>query len=136
MDAHNPSDLITRYELLHFLAYGILYLCFRWSMNILNFVENAELATGTVIGFSSGRANHSTVHYPEISFTTHRGEVKQFTHCVGSNPPSFKVNEEVGVFYLDRDPDKVKLNGFISLFIGPIIISIFAIAALIVAHSG
>jgi hypothetical protein len=92
------------------LLAGAGYIYFHTS----DFVANASKAAGTVVGLRSGA--------PEVKFTAHDGREVQFTSSVSSKPPAYSVGEKVEILYRPDRPEDAKVNAFMSLWLGVIIL--------------
>jgi len=89
-----------------------LLLCLRTS----NFLRSAATADGTVIENVGSRNYHARVR-----FRTNSGQELTFVSSTGTNPPSYRVGESVQVFYDPDDPTHASINGFVSLWLLPLI---------------
>lgn len=59
----------------------------------------------------------------------------EFTSSSGSNPPRFSKGEVVEVLYQEHSPEQAKINSFLSLFFGPIILTVLGILFFITGFS-
>ncbi|WP_281232747.1 DUF3592 domain-containing protein [Flavobacterium gelatinilyticum] len=105
------------------LLAGALYLY----LDKKDFLKNAETVQGTVVELISKRSDNSITYAPVISFTTKEGNKIEFTSSVSSNPSSYNVGESVEVLYDPKAPNKANINGFSSLWIGPLILGILGV---------
>ncbi|WP_206733612.1 DUF3592 domain-containing protein [Flavobacterium sp. YO12] len=87
-------------------------------------MKKAETVQGTVVELISKRSDNSTTYAPVVSFTTKAGNKIEFTSSVSSNPPSYSEGESVEVLYDPAEPKDASINGFASLWIGPLIFGI------------
>src|SRR5713226_4856670 len=87
-----------------------------------SFLAQATKTDGTVVDLEQSRSNDSTTYKPVVNFIDQKGETIKFTSSSGSNPPSYSKGEKVEVLYLAAEPQKAKINGFFSLWGGPIIL--------------
>lgn len=88
------------------------------------FLEKAEVAQGKVVEMLSSRSNNSIMYRPVFEFTTKDGQKIEFTSSVSSNPPSYSEGESVEILYDPSNPNKADINGFSSLYLGPLILGI------------
>ncbi|MEV7090779.1 DUF3592 domain-containing protein [Streptomyces sp. NPDC093085] len=100
-----------------------------------SFLADAERAGGTVVALEWGhtdyrdygsssrrsRGSSSDVAYPRVQFTAADGTWRNFRSDSGSNPPSYEVGEEVEVVYRADSPDDARIDGFLSLWLLPLI---------------
>lgn len=95
-----------------------------------SFLTGAVQARGTVVDFRrsesvtrDGNVSHISVSYfPVVQFTDGSGRHIEFTSSSGSNPPSYDQGEQVTVLYHTDAPDKARINGFMSLWFGPLLV--------------
>jgi hypothetical protein len=86
------------------------------------FLASAVTAQGTVIDLArsgqtgSGTGTTSSTYRPVVSFEDHNGEPVEFISTLGSNPPSYRKGDQVGVLYLEDDPQDAVINSFMSLW--------------------
>ena len=113
-----------------FAAIGIAMLAgaLYWVQNIRSFLAQASTAQGTVIDMvrsSSSRSSSSSspgTWAPVVRFVTAKGEKIEFTSSTGSNPPSYSQGESVEVLYQPGAPGDARIHGFVSLWLGPMIV--------------
>ncbi|MEB3966848.1 DUF3592 domain-containing protein [Streptomyces kunmingensis] len=99
----------------------------------ISYASSAERARGTVTDLewrtshSSGshrnRSSSSTVAYPVVEFTSADGETRTFRSSGGSNPPSYERGEQVDVLYRADSPEDARIDGFLSMWLLPLIFS-------------
>jgi hypothetical protein len=85
------------------------------------FLAEASRANGTVIELVRSRSSDSNTYAPVVRFVTEAGESIEFTSDTSSNPPSYSEGESVEVLYRTAAPRAARINGFFSLWLGPII---------------
>ena len=109
-----------------FITIGALMLAgaFYFYQDRQAFLKKAETVQGTVVELISKRSDNSTTYAPVVSFTTKAGNKIEFTSSVSSNPPSYSEGESVEVLYDPAEPKDASINGFASLWIGPLIFGI------------
>ena len=101
---------------------GMLAGALSWYQNTQSFVAQALKAEGTVVELLRSSSSDSTTYRPVVHFSNQNGEQIEFTSSAGSNPPSYSKGEKVEVLYLPTEPQNAKINGFFSLWGGPLII--------------
>jgi uncharacterized protein DUF3592 len=95
-----------------------------------SFLAGSVRAEGTVIDFQRTESlshdnNHtyrSVSYHPVVQFTDGSGHRIEFTSGSGSNPPAYSRGDAVEVLYHASAPDKARLNGFMSLWFGPLLV--------------
>ncbi|WP_409062537.1 DUF3592 domain-containing protein [Streptomyces sp. SYP-A7185] len=97
----------------------------------ISFLTDAERAKGTVVSLEwrtdhSGssrktRGNDGPVAYPVVEFTSADGKPRTFESSMGSNPPSYDQGERVDVLYRADSPEDARIDGFVSLWLLPLI---------------
>ncbi len=116
-----------------FLGLGVLGLVGAafWANHTRSFLAHASHATGTVVnlvGRSSGQSGsgqgRQATWAPEVQFVSPDGRVHTFVSSTSSSPPAYDRGESVDVLFEASNPDGAKINGFISLWGGPLIITI------------
>ncbi len=97
----------------------------------VSFLRDAKRAQGTVVSLDWGTGHGSTygksrttggsMAYPVVAFTSADGTTRTFTGSTGSNPPSYDLGERVEVLYRADSPEDARINGFLSLWLLPLI---------------
>ncbi len=107
-----------------FAAIGAAMLAgaFFWYGNTKAFIGQALRTEGTVLELVRSRSSDSTTYHPVVHFQSQDGTPVEFTSSSGSNPPSYATGEKVNVLYLADAPENAKINGFFSLWGGPLVI--------------
>lgn len=98
----------------------------------LSFLNEAQRTTGLVthneISYSKDSdGNRSTSYYPIVVFVDDEGEQITFRSSVGTNPPSYQKGERVEVLYHSGNSTDATINGFIALWLGPMICGILGL---------
>lgn len=75
----------------------------------------------------SNRRKTSRGYAPVVEFTTESGDTIEFVSSTSSNPPKFSEGELVEVFYDPRSPRKAKINSFLTLWAGTIIVGLMGL---------
>jgi len=85
-----------------------------------DFIAQAASAAGVVIGLEREQdADGNDTYYPRVQFEA-KGRSYQFRGQVGSGYGTFKVGEQVEVFYDPADPDHARINSFVQLWFFPL----------------
>lgn len=97
----------------------------------ISFVTSAERAKGTVVylewqggqvsSSSKSRQSSGPTAHPVVEFTPAGGSPTTFRSSMGSNPPAYDEGERVDVLYRTDDPGDAKIDGFVSLWLIPLI---------------
>ncbi|MBO1331711.1 DUF3592 domain-containing protein [Streptomyces sp. VRA16 Mangrove soil] len=116
------------------IAFGSLFLVIGLIMAgvSVSFVAGAERARGRVVslewssgdtggGYRTSRSSNGPTAHPVVEFTPAGGGLTTFHSSTGSNPPAYDVGEEVEVLYRADDPHDAQINGFVSLWLLPLI---------------
>ncbi|MEU6388451.1 DUF3592 domain-containing protein [Streptomyces sp. NPDC046939] len=115
------------------LAFGALFLVIGAIMAGVSasYVAHAERAPGTVValewredhsgGTRRKRSSDGPVAYPVVAFTSADGERRTFRSSTGSKPPAYDEGERVEVLYRPDSPEDARINGFLSLWLLPLI---------------
>ena len=102
-----------------------------WYLNTTRFLATAESAQGTVVDLKPSISGDSTTYRPVVRFTSRKGEPVDFTSSVGSNPPSYSRGDKVEVVYQPGSPQQARINGFFSLWGGPLILGAMSVIFLL-----
>lgn len=115
-----------------FTGIGVLMLAIAGylSYRVHSFTSTAQVATGEVVSLDQNRDGAK----PIVRFTDRQGREVEFQSSVRSKPPSHELGERVQVLYDPAEPAEAELDGFISLWLGPLIVgglgtAFFAIGA-------
>ncbi|MEU3742327.1 DUF3592 domain-containing protein [Streptomyces sp. NPDC032198] len=97
----------------------------------ISFLTDAERAKGTVVSLewridhsgssSKSRGSDGPVAYPVVEFTSADGKPRSFEGSMGSNPPAYDQGERVDVLYRADSPGDARIDGFVSLWLLPLI---------------
>lgn len=95
------------------------------ALNTRKFIASADRAQGTVVEMIPVRDKDdgSMTYKPVVEYTSKRGQKITFTSSFSSNPPSYSVGETVDVLYAPDEPLDARIDGFGSLWLGPLILS-------------
>ncbi|MFI9307364.1 DUF3592 domain-containing protein [Streptomyces triculaminicus] len=98
----------------------------------VSFLTDAQRARGTVValdwredhdgGSRTAHGDDAPAAYPVVEFTSADGTPRKFRDSAGSNPPSYKVGEQVEVLYRPDAPEDARIKGFLSLWLAPLIL--------------
>ncbi|KPI10207.1 Protein of unknown function DUF3592 [Actinobacteria bacterium OK074] len=112
----------------------------------VSFLTDAERARGTVVDLEwrnsssssgyrkgTGSGSHEPSAYPVVEFTAADGTSTTFRDSTGSNPPAYERGERVEVLYRADSPEDARINGFLSLWLLPLV---FGGVGLVIAGAG
>lgn len=91
------------------------------------FLQNADVAEGTVIKKHKYRSSKSFQYSPVVLFTTKKGEQIEFISSLSSNMSIYHKGDKVKIFYDANDPYNAEINGFLALWLAPLIVGVFGI---------
>ena len=104
-------------------------------------LARADRAAGTVVELRHGGGN--STYRPVVSFQTAQGQAVTFVTTWGTSPPAYRRGDRVSVLYDAAAPEKAEIEGFLSLWMGTLILgglaSVFALLSavlMIVAKRG
>lgn len=93
---------------------GTVYLSYR----VHSFVGASQHAAGEVVALDENEDGAK----PIVRFTDRAGRMVEFQSSVRSKPPSNAVGDRVEVLYDPAKPEGAEINGFFSLWLGPLIL--------------
>jgi hypothetical protein len=108
-----------------FPAIGALLLVgafFLWN-NTRQFVAKAVTSQGTVVDLIEQRDSDGTTYSPVVRFSTPGGREITYTESFSGNPAPYDVGDTVEVLYSSDQPGKGRIKGFMSLWMGPVILT-------------
>jgi hypothetical protein len=104
-------------------------------------LARADRAAGTVIEMR--RSGGDSTYRPVVSFRTAQGQAVTFVASWGTSPPAYRRGDHVTVLYDAATPEKAEIEGFLSQWLGTLILAglatIFALLSailMIVAKRG
>ena len=105
------------------LGLGLLACAVALALDTRAFIATAKHASGTVTELVPKRDKDdgSTTYTPVVMFETDSGASVSFTSSFSSNPPAYDVGEKVAVLYAPAHPNEARIDGFGSLWLGPVI---------------
>jgi hypothetical protein len=86
-----------------------------------DFLSRAKSVSGTVVNLVehiSEDSDHNTsiTYRPEVKFITEQGKAILFRSTTGSNPPSYKISQQVKVLYDPANPQDAQIDAFFDLW--------------------
>lgn len=118
----DPASFTRRLGLFAFLPIGLLMLAgaaaIVWTTTA--WLKRTVEVQGTVVEMR--RTADKDMFQPVVRFLTANGKTIQFDTSFRSNPPAYRVGETVRVVYLPEEPERPAVRGFLSLWMGPMIL--------------
>lgn len=106
------------------IGIGLLAIAGYLFMNTQSFIANAERAEGVVVENIRSRSEDSYTYSPAVEFKTRDGRTVEFVSKLGSGTPAYSVGERVEVLYDVDKPEAAKINAFMDLYFGSVILGI------------
>ncbi|HEX7734566.1 MAG TPA: DUF3592 domain-containing protein [Ktedonobacteraceae bacterium] len=105
------------------IAIGLLPGGLGWLLfsNRLRFLRRTKLTTAVVEDMTLKHLVDGHAYQPKITFTTHLGEKVELASVMMSNPPQFKVGQEVPVLYNPNNPRQARIRSFTTLWLATVI---------------
>lgn len=75
--------------------------------------------TGKVFAFGRIQGKSGYLYCPQVEFAIPNGQTIKFQSEVGSQPPAYKVGQQVEVVYQITDPQKAEINSAMALWFAP-----------------
>ena len=89
--------------------------------------DTAQPATGEVVALLEGTGSDGgTTWTPQFTWTDDAGVERTSTTSWSSSPPAFSVGEPIDLLYDPASPEDVRVDGFFSLWLGPVILAAMA----------
>ena len=104
----------------------LLAFCHGWIGGRLALLENGARTEGVVISLDRSRGS-SRANHPVVRFYTAAGREVVFHGSIGSNPPAYRIGEEVSVVYLPDRPDVAEIDNFLELWLLTLIVGLLGL---------
>jgi Protein of unknown function (DUF3592) len=89
-----------------------------------NFVAGAQTLQGTVVELIANRdSDGDTTYKPVVRFSSPDGQEVTYTESFSGNPAPYDLGESVEVLYSPGHSRKARIKGFVSLWLGPVILA-------------
>jgi hypothetical protein len=95
-----------------------------------DFLRSAQRSTGVVVNVA-GDPEQAT--YPHVRFVDSTGQAHEFDSDLHSHPSRYSVGEQVPVLYLPDAPQTAQIEGFMELWMLPLITGIIGLALTVAA---
>ena len=83
----------------------LIIIFFMWRFRRI-IISKGQQTTARIVDLSSGSGSRGGVYYPVFQFSTFLNEQITQRSKVGSNPPAYKQDEEVVIFYNPEKPQQ------------------------------
>ena len=97
----------------------------------LNFTQDAQKTTGTVVRYYESQEAGRTVYRPVVRFTTTAGDIISTTEQLPSSTKRFDVGAQVPVEYPFGQPMKARIATFTDFWLGATVAGIVGALALV-----
>ncbi|HDZ22988.1 MAG TPA: DUF4870 domain-containing protein [Desulfobacteraceae bacterium] len=98
-----------------------------WYAKTDGFLEKAVKTEATVVDVEKRKSSDGTMFYPVFSFVDEGGNEHKIYSTMGSYPPEYEPGDPVLIFYDPQNPEKIKLDCFVSLWLGPVILVVLGL---------
>jgi Protein of unknown function (DUF3592) len=115
------SLAVTKY-LMALIGAGMLVVACCLYFNVREFLGTAERTEGTVVALRRQVSSDSTTYVPVVRFQLAHRHI-EFDSGIGSRPPRYTVGEKVPVLYQPANPYQAKIDSFLSLWFGPVLLA-------------
>jgi hypothetical protein len=97
----------------------------------LDFNENAQRATGTVVRYMETRDGDATIYRPMVRFTTPQGDIVTFAGQLSTGSKRFEVGTQVPVVYPFGMAQQARISTFTDNWLGATLAGVIGVVALI-----
>lgn len=102
-----------------------------WAQKTFSFKNQAQVVEGEVVALVANRGSDSTTYAPKYSFIV-VGQQYTVISNTSSNPAAYSVGEKVSVLFDPSNPFEARIDSFMGLWFGPILISVMGSIFLLV----
>lgn len=96
----------------------VCYFTYSYNQKLL---ARADRAAGTVVELR--RSGGDSTYRPVVSFRTAAGQPVTFVTSWGTSPPAYSKGDQVTVLYDAATPEKAEIEGFLSQWLGTLILA-------------
>jgi hypothetical protein len=111
-----------KYRWMFYLFFGIGGMLLVIALLLWNttrdFLANARVTRGAVVELRENRDSDGTTYTPVVRFSTAAGKEITYVESFSTSPAPYDVGEAVEVLYLAADPNKARIKGWTSLWLG------------------
>jgi hypothetical protein len=97
----------------------------------LDFNENAQRATGTVVRYMETRDGDATIYRPMVRFTTPQGDIVTFAGQLSTGSKRFEVGTQVPVVYPFGMAQQARISTFTDNWLGAAVAGAVGLLALV-----
>ncbi len=115
-----------------FAAFGVVLLVWAFSdyRSTSTFVAGATQIEGKVVELiekitDDAENGRSYAYFPRVEFVDSTGVTRNFISTSGGNPPSYREGDPVEVTFPQNRSEDARINSFMSLWFGPIVMAAF-----------
>ena len=123
----NPAASLHRIGIFAMIPIGLLLLGLAVfvAWNTTAWLKRTVEAQGTVIEMlrTRDKDDGGWMYEPVVRFQTAEGKTVQFEAGFRSSPPAYRIGASVPVVYLPEAPERAQIRGFLSLWMGPMIMA-------------
>ena len=98
-----------------------------WYDRTGSFLKEAVKTRATVVEVEERHSDEGPMYHPVFSFTDREGNVHRIRSSLGENPPGYRVGDTIHVYYDPTNPGKNKLDRFVTLWLGPVLLAVMGI---------
>ncbi|MDC0711981.1 DUF3592 domain-containing protein [Stigmatella sp. ncwal1] len=117
-----------------FLAAGVAMgvICLVTLARTRRFLAQAHETQAEVVGNHSRHRNRKSTYYPVLRYRTPEGTQHEVISPVGSNPPRYREGAQVPLLFNPANPQEVRINNFLNLWLLPLLFGLLGAAFLLV----
>jgi hypothetical protein len=93
-------------------------------------LANSAKAVGRVVSFGKISGQRGYLYCPQVEFQIPTGQTFKFQSEVGSQPPAYKIGQQVQVVYQIGAPNKAEIDSAMALWFVPGCMSLMGVAFL------
>jgi UPF0716 family protein affecting phage T7 exclusion len=109
-----------------------LFTYIKQEMFIMNATKVSGMVSELVLRVSTSASDDTALYYPKITYSTSDGKTMVFKIPFGSNPPAYKVGQQIQVLYDPSHPTQVYPNLITAIFFYTILLIIGGIISVFV----
>jgi hypothetical protein len=129
---NHKNYFFIRLIILILVSSTFLYFSISLTKNKITFIENSVQMTGVVISYSKSKSSEGkTMFSPTVEYVDQASTKQQFTSNLSSNNQSYEIGEVVNIL-IPSDHNIPKINSFMELWFGEMILWFFCLASIVV----
>jgi hypothetical protein len=84
------------------------------------FIRTARKSSAKVINFAnSSNSDGHLMYLPVLEFKTPEGRIVRFNSTVASNPPAYRIGDQVKIYYPARNPQAARIDSIFEIWFVP-----------------